>query len=50
MDTITQDLKFGSFVVLLDPLKIFQNLFVQMLCTIFTVNESFPHTFAVGKP
>jgi len=36
-------LKFGSFVVLLDPLKIFQNLFVQMLYTIFTANQKFPH-------
>ena len=31
-------LKFGSFVVLLDPLKIFQNLFVQMFDIIFTAN------------
>ena len=38
-------LKFGSFVILLDPLKIFQNLFVQMLRTTFTVNQRYPHTF-----
>jgi len=50
METITQDPKFGSFVVLLDPLKIFQNIFVQMLHTIFIVNQKFPHTFPMGKP
>jgi len=43
-------LKFGSFVVLLDPLKIFQNLFVQMVHTTFTANQRFPHTFPMVKP
>ena len=43
-------LKFGSFVVLLDPLKIFQNLVVQMLDIIFTVNQNFHNTFPMGKP
>ena len=38
-------LKFGSFVVLLDQLKIFQNLVVQMLDIIFTVNQNFHNTF-----
>ena len=33
-------LKFGSFVVLLDPLKIFQNLVVQMFDIIFTANQN----------
>ena len=43
-------LKFGSFVVLLDPLKIFQNLFVQMFDIIFTANQNFHNTFPMGKP
>ena len=43
-------LKFGSFVVLLDPLKIFQNLFVQMFDIIFTANQIFNNTFPMGKP
>ena len=41
-------LKFG-FVVLLDLLKIFQNLFVQMFDIIFTANQNFHNTFPVGK-
>ena len=41
-------LKFGSFVVLLD-LKIFQNLVVQMLDIIFTVNQNFHNTFPMGS-
>ena len=43
-------LKFGSFVVLLDPLKIFQNLFVQMFDMIFTANQNFNNAFPMGKP
>ena len=43
-------LKFGSFVVLLDPLKIFQNLVVQMFDKIFTANQNFHNTFPVEKP
>ena len=43
-------LKFGSFVVLLDPLKIFQNLFVQMFDLIFTANQNFHNTFPMEKP
>ena len=43
-------LKFGSFVVLLDPLKIFQNLVVQMFDIIFTANQNFHNTFPMGKP
>ena len=43
-------LKFGSFVVLLDPLKIFQNLVVQMFDIIFTVNQNFHNTFPMEKP
>ena len=39
-------LKFGPFVILLDPLKIFQNLFIWMLHTTFTTNQKFP----MGKP
>ena len=42
-------LKFGSFVVLLDPLKIFQNLVVQMLDIIFTVNQIFTIHFLWGN-
>ena len=38
-------MKFGSFVILLAPLKIFQNLFVQMSDIIFTINQNFHHTF-----
>ena len=34
-------LKFGSFVVLLDPLKIFQNLVVQMFEIIFMADQIF---------
>ena len=43
-------LKFGSFVVLLDPLKIFQNLFVQMFDIVFTANQNFHNTLPMGKP
>ena len=43
-------LKFGSFVVLLDPLTMFQNLFVQMFDIIFTANQNFCNTFRMGKP
>ena len=50
MDAITHDLEIGSFVVLLDQLKIFQNLFVQMFDLIFTANQNFHNTFAMGKP
>ena len=42
-------LKFGSFVVLLDPLKILQNLFVQMLDIVFTANQNFHNTFPRGS-
>ena len=42
-------LKFGSFVVLLDPLKKFQNLVVQVLDIIFTVNQNFDNTFPMGS-
>ena len=47
MDTIT--LKFGSFVVLLDPLKIFQNLFVQMFAIIFMANQNLQINFLWGS-
>ena len=52
MDTITVHaiLKFSSFVVLLDLLKIFQNLFVQMSDIIFMTNQNFHNTFPMGKP
>ena len=40
-------LKFGSVVVLLDPLKIFQNL-VQMFSTIFMAKSS--QYISYGKP
>ena len=43
-------LKFGSFVVLLDPLKIFQNLVVQMFDIIFMANQIFHNTFPMEKP
>ena len=43
-------LKFGPFVVLPDPLKIFQNLFVQMFDIIFTANQNFHNTFPMEKP
>ena len=43
-------LKFGSFVVLLDPLKIFPNLVVQMFDIIFTANQIFNNTFPMEKP
>ena len=39
-------LKFGSFVVLLDPLKMFQN---QMFDIIFMANQNFHNTFPVGS-
>ena len=42
-------LKFGSVVALFNPLKTFQNLFVQMPDTIFKANQKFPHTFPIGK-
>ena len=42
-------LKFGSFVVLLDPLKIFQNHFVQMSDIIFTGNQNIRITFPMGS-
>ena len=42
-------LQFGLFVVILDPLKIFQNLFVQMLHATFTANQKFFHTFPMGS-
>ena len=42
-------LKFGSFVVLLDPLRIFQNLFVQMSDIIFMANQNFHNTFPMGS-
>ena len=42
-------LKFGSFVVLLDPLKIFQIFFVQMFDIIFTANQNFHNTFPMGS-
>ena len=41
-------LKFGSFIVLLDLLKIFQNL-VQMLDIMFMVNQNFHNTFPMGS-
>ena len=43
-------LKLGSFVVLLDPLKIFQNLFIQKFDIIFMANQKFHNTFPMGKP
>ena len=42
-------LKFGSFVVLLDPLKIFQNLSVQMFDIVFMANQNFHNTFPMGS-
>ena len=42
-------LKFGSFVVLLDLLKIFQNLFVQMFDIIFMANKKIHNTFLWGS-
>ena len=42
-------LKFGSFVVLLDPLKIFQNLSVQTFDIIFTANKNSHNTFPMGS-
>ena len=42
-------LKFGSFVVLLDPLKIFQIFFVHMFDIIFTANQNFHNTFSMGS-
>ena len=39
-------LKFGSFVVLLDPLKMFQN---QMFDIIFMANQNLHNTFPVGS-
>ena len=42
-------LKFGSFVVLLDPLKIFQNLVVQMFDITFMANQNFHNTFPMGS-
>ena len=43
-------LKFGSFAVLLDLLKIFQNLVVQMFDIIFTANQNFHNIFPMEKP
>ena len=43
-------MKFGSSVALLDPLKIFQNHFVQIPDTIFMANQKFHHTFPMEKP
>ena len=43
-------MKFGSFVVLLDLLKIIQNLFVQMSDIIFVTNQNFHNKFPMGKP
>ena len=43
-------LKFGSFVVLLDPLKTFQNLVIQMFDIIFMANQNFHNTFPMEKP
>ena len=43
-------LKFGSFVVLLDLLKSFQNLLVQMFDITFMANQNFHNTFPMGKP
>ena len=43
-------LKFGSFEVLLDSLKVFQNLFVQMFGIVFTANQNFHNTFPTGNP
>ena len=42
-------LKFGSFVALLDPLKIVLNYFVQMFDIIFTANQNFHNTFPMGS-
>ena len=42
-------LKFGSFVVLLDPLKIFQNPYVQMSDLIVIANQKFHHAFPMGS-
>ena len=39
MDAITHDLEIGSFVVLLNLLKTFQNLLFKCL-TIFTANQN----------
>ena len=41
-------LKFGPFVVLFDPLKIFQNLFVQMFDIIRPI-KIFTNTFPMGS-
>ena len=41
---------FSPFVALLDLLRIFQNLFVQMPDTIFIINQNFHQTFSMGKP
>ena len=43
-------LKFGSFVVLLDPLKMFWNLVVQMFDIIFTADQIFYNIFPMEKP
>ena len=49
MDAITHNLEiWGSFVVLLDPLKIF-NLFVQKFDIIFMANQNFHNTFLWGS-
>ena len=42
-------LKFGLFVVLLDLLKIFQNLFVQMSDIIFMANQNCHNTLPMGS-
>ena len=42
-------LKFGSFVVLLDPLKIFQNSFVQMFDIILMANQNFHNALIWGS-
>ena len=42
-------LKFGSFVVVLNLLKIILNLFVQMFDVLFTINQNCHHTFPVGS-
>ena len=49
MDTITHDLEIWLIVVLLDPLKIFQNLFVQMFAIIFMANQNFQINFLWGS-
>ena len=50
MDAITHDLEIWLICsILLGPLKVFQNLFVQMFDIIFTANQNFHNTFPMGS-